>query len=433
MAQKFLFGLALFFVSWPVLAQDTAFLHQLKVLPGVVSVEEIAVDKSFEKQFDIYFQQLIDHSDSSAGYFNQRVVLSHQGFDKPMVVELEGYHLWSTQRGELAELMHCNQLNIEHRFFKDSKPDSIPWDKLTIWQAASDQHQIIQVLKPLYQQNWISTGISKGGQTTMYHRLFYPNDVKASVPYVAPLNFAREDVRIYQFLKSVGTEQDRERIYNFQCACFESMDSMLVLFKQKTKAKDWHFALGLKKAMQYSILEYSFAFWQWGGYQTIDIPKKNASAKALFQHLYQVSGFTFFEDADLESNRPFFYAALTEMGIYGYETKPFEKYLGDTTIYTFDFSAPKGTKPVFNPESMQQVKTFLDSAANNMLFIVGGLDTWGATAYVPSGKNNLVRMTLANGHHGTRIRHFEKKDRMYIYSLLNEWFGTQINDPANKD
>ncbi len=426
--KKVIVNLSFVFIVWISSAQDTTLLHQLRHLPGVVSISQIEIDKSFQQQFDIYFEQLLDHNDSLSGTFKQRVVLSHSGFEKPMVVELEGYQIWSLLRGELATLMECNQLNIEHRFFKDSRPDSIPWDKCTIWQAATDQHKIIKALQQIYKQNWISTGVSKGGQATMFHRTFYPSDVQASLPYVAPLNLAREDERIYTFLNSVGTKTDRERIYNFQCLCFEQKDSLLFLLKEKAKAKDWHFDMSFEQTMHYTILEYSFAFWQWGGFQTSDIPTHKSSAKELFEHLYQVAGFTFFESSDIEANRPFFWGALTEMGIYGYKTKPFVQYLGDTTDYTFDFSASKGIKPVFNPKSMQQVKTFLDSAANNMLFIVGGLDTWGATAYTPTGKNNLVRMTLPNGHHGTRIRHFDRKDREYIYSLVNQWMGTSINE-----
>lgn len=431
--RKVYFGL-FFILNWFFsFGQPTEFLQTLKQLPGVDSVVEVKFDTVFEAQYYLYFKQWINHKDTTSGSFGQRVLLSHQGLDLPMVADLEGYQIWSGQRGELAQLMGCNQLNIEHRFFKDSRPDSIPWDKLTIWQAATDQHIIIQTLQQIYKGNWCSTGISKGGQTTMYHRSFYPNDVQASVPYVAPLNFAREDERIYHFLKTVGTDAERQAIYDFQCACFESKDSLLLLFKEKAKAKDWHFSIGFEKAMDLSILEYSFAYWQWGGYKSEDIPAKEASAKELFEHLYRVSGFTFFEDAELDSFRPFFWAGLTEIGIYGYETKPFVKYLGDTTIYAFDFSAPAGTHPVYNPEAMQQVRTYLDSAANNMLFIVGGLDTWGSTAYVPSGKNNLVRMTLATGHHGTRIYSFPKKDREYMYSLLNSWMGTHIVDPEHKD
>ena len=141
-----------------------------------------------------------------------------------------------------------------------------------------------------------------------------------------------------------------------------------------------------------------------------------------------MSGFTFFEDHEVDKIRGFFWAALTEIGIYGYRTKPFKKYLGNVPDYTFDFTAPKGYAPVYNPQSMLKVKRFLDNDAKNILLIYGGLDTWGATAYHPSGKNNLVNMTLPKGHHTTRIRNFPESERQYMYKLINSWIGTDIKD-----
>ena len=58
--------------------------------------------------------------------------------------------------------------------------------KLNIWQAATDHHRIVEALKPLYAGKWISTGASKGGMTSIYHRRFYPGDVDGTVAYVAP-------------------------------------------------------------------------------------------------------------------------------------------------------------------------------------------------------------------------------------------------------
>jgi len=408
-------------------------IERLKELPGVVSVEEVKLDSNFVQQFELYFEQPLDHNNPMLGHFNQRVIVSNIALNKPVVAVLEGYHIWNGKREELTQIINANQVNIEHRFFKDSKPDSIPWEKLTIWQAATDQHLIINSLQQIYNQPWVSTGISKGGQTTMYHRSYYPADVSASIAYVAPLNFAREDTRIYDFLNSVGSDEDRKRIYDFQCLCFENFEMLLPLLKQKSIENSWQFDLGFEKTLQYSILEYNFAFWQWGRFASDEIPGKEATYENLFNHLNAVSGFTFFEARDVEQNRPFFWAALTEIGMYGYQTEPFKEYLGQSADLNFEFTLPEGTTPEFQANKMQEVKNFLDTEAKNMFFIFGGLDPWGATSYNPSGKNNLVRMILPNGHHGTRIKDFPKNDREYLYALLEEWMQIKINDPFKEN
>ena len=67
--------------------------------------------------------------------------------------------------------------------------------------------------------------MSKGGQT-LYFKRFYPNDVNAAVPYVAPVNLAAEDPRIYMFLNSVGTEECRDKIKQFQRAFLLKRDEI---------------------------------------------------------------------------------------------------------------------------------------------------------------------------------------------------------------
>ena len=87
-------------------------------------------------------------------------------------------------------------------FMPQQNPLFEPWQYLTIKQAAADHHAIIQTLKAkLYPRSkWVTTGISKGGQTTIFHRYFYPEDADVSVPYVAPLNLKEVDPRIERFL-----------------------------------------------------------------------------------------------------------------------------------------------------------------------------------------------------------------------------------------
>jgi len=270
---------------------------------------------------------------------------------------------------------------------------------------------------------------SKGGQCTMIHRSLYPNDVDASVPYVAPLNFSREDPRIYSFLNSVGTEEQRQQIHDFQALCFERKNELLVEMLKLQEEFDYEWDLPLKTIIDYYILEYSFAFWQWGGVRFKDIPTSSASSEIIIQHLLDVSGVYFFESSGVEKLRPFFWAGLTEIGVYGYETEPFKEYLGTTRPYLFDFTAPKGTYPVYDSDRVEKVQKYLDTDASNMLFIYGDLDTWAATR-VSLNEDALKRdnyvMVFDKGHHGTRISSFKKKDQKFMIELLEKWTAQDV-------
>ena len=184
-------------------------LEKLQQVAEISGIREMNVSP-FSEYYEFWYEQPLDHENPSAGTFKQRVLLGHKKEKAPVIVELEGYGIWTEEEGELANLLKGNQLTVEHRFFEKSVPaGEIPWQYLTIKQAAADHHAIIQTLKAkLYPRSkWVTTGISKGGQTTIFHRYFYPEDADVSVPYVAPLNLKEVDPRIERFLNKAGANK----------------------------------------------------------------------------------------------------------------------------------------------------------------------------------------------------------------------------------
>ena len=157
----------------------------------------------YRLEYQLTVKQPLDHNDTTHGFFFQQVRLVHKDFSKPMVMETEGY-AGRAQGNELEKILDCNDLNIEFRYFNKSKPDSLQWQYLTYEQATADLHHINQLFRTLYHSKWISTGISRGAETTLIYKYFYPDDVDASVPYVAPMPNDIEDKRIYSFLDTAG-------------------------------------------------------------------------------------------------------------------------------------------------------------------------------------------------------------------------------------
>jgi len=424
---NYLLIIAFIWISAACQTQTKDLLTQLNEIPNV-SVEKIAGDTTYTEYYEMWFTQPIDHENPELGSFKQRVLLGHHDLSKPMVVEIQGYNIWTEKAGELSKLIDANQLTIEHRYFKQSRPDSLQWDKLTIRQAAADQHAVIQALKKIYQNKWISTGISKGGQTTIYHRFFYPNDVDVSVPYVAPMNLNREDKRIHQHLATVGSKDARKKVKDFQIACFENKDKLLVLLEELATKKKWEFSMGIEGALDLNILEYSFAFWQWGNTSQSEIPNSDANAEDLFKHLAKTSPFSFFEAKDIITQQPFFYQALTEIGMYSYQVAPFKKYINYDKDLTFDFTLPEGIDGTFNPESMIAVDQWLKTKADKMLFIYGEYDTWSATQVELKDNDKCQKFINPAGAHGTRIKSFPNEMQKEIVKTLETWLEMEIDE-----
>ncbi|GGG55264.1 S28 family serine protease [Bizionia arctica] len=399
--------------------------EKLASIKNVVVIEKRDAVSHFNENYEIWFEQPIDYNDLSKGTFKQRVLLGYENATQPVIVELQGYGIGTEKAGELASHYKANQLNIEHRYFNNSKPESIDWNTLTVENAAKDQARIIDAIRDALFPNakFISTGISKGCQTTMLHRRYFPENVDACVCYVGPLNYEREDPRVYEFLNNVSTQENRDKVKAFQNLCFENRDALLEMMKASAVEKNMSWEFGVDKAIDYTILEYSFAFWQWG-VPTESIPTENATTQQIYDHLINVVGYGFYEEKGVQGLQPYFWAALTQQGIYGYETAPFKQYLNTEEIYTFEWAFPEGISKPYDLAPMLEVQAFLDNSAENMLFIYGEYDAWSATAVElkdDASDREVYKFVQPQGSHTTRIKSFSPESQKEIYAIIDGW------------
>ncbi|WP_040280349.1 S28 family serine protease [Psychroserpens damuponensis] len=411
----------------PLPTTDISNFEKLKSIAHVSSVAKTKPTSHFNENYEIWFEQPVDYNDASKGTFKQRVFLGFENASLPVIVELRGYGIGSDRAGELAAHYKANQLTIEHRYFNNSRPEQIDWNTLTIENAAKDQTTIINAIREAMYPDakFITTGISKGCQTTMAHRRFFPNNVDASVCYVGPLNYQREDPRVYQFLKNVSTQANRDKVEAFQKLCFKNRDTLLQMMTIEGTNKNMTWEFGVEKAIDYTILEYAFAFWQWG-IPVTNIPSVDASVETIYKHLIDVVGYGFFEEKAVDDLQPYFWAALTQQGIYGYETAPFKTYLNTDSIYKFDWAFPEGITKDYDRTAMEGIKSYLDISAEKILFIYGEYDAWSATAVelTDTAKHReLYKFVKPKGDHRTRINSFSLENQKSIYNIIDGWIA----------
>jgi hypothetical protein len=394
---------------------------RLATLPGA-KITKIECDSGYKECYEIMIPQPIDHHQPEGLTFLQRIYLSHADSTQPMVLVTEGYDANRNYTTELARFFHGNQIIVEHRYFGKSVPDSMDWRYLDTWQAASDHHRIISLFKEVYPGKWIATGVSKGGQTTMYQRFYYPKDVDISVPYVAPLNFSIEDPRIYEFLKTTGTEECRARIRAFQDLLLDNRNLFYPTFLFEAKTRNLTFTrVGPEAAYEYCVLEYPFAFWQYGRYPCEAIPMDLSDTTEVFNHFNRVSFPFWFSDQGIKSLEPFFYQAMTEIGYYGYDLKTFEGRLKYVTDPTFRFSAPRGVDLTYHPEVMKKVDHFIKTRAHHFIFLYGETDTWSATAAQFEERKDMLRIVKKGGSHNTRIGNLPPDQKELVMTTLTRW------------
>jgi len=267
-------------------------------LPNV-SFKKISEPGDKYLKYDLQIRQPIDHKHPEKGYFYQHAILLHKGFAKPTVLQNDGYWLYD-YRDESEQIFDANNINMEYRFYGNSKPDSIPWQYLTIEQATTDMHVINKMFRDIYKGKWISTGVSKGGETSIYYKYFYPDDVDLTIPYVAPLDNSLEDKRIYHFFDTIGTTECRNKIFQLQTFLLQHEDEALEKLKWYSKGAGLHYTYtgSIGKSFEYAVMEYSFAFWQYN--DECDSIPVNKSLDDYIRSLLKVSDIYAFSDEGIK-------------------------------------------------------------------------------------------------------------------------------------
>lgn len=404
---------------------QTVLEQKINAISAIKEIRPLETSE-FSEKYVTYFTQPLDHRHPEKGSFRQRVIVSHIGFDRPTVIVTEGYGaayaLRSQYREELSKLLNANMIFVEYRYFLESTPEPKDWQYLTAENSADDLHAITTAFKNIYPGKWIATGISKGGQTTLLYRTFYPDDVDISVPYVAPLCYGVEDGRHEPFLHKVSTPENRKIIEDFQLEALKQKATLLPRFEKYCTEKNYSFRAPIEEIYDYSVLEYSFALWQWGT-PISSIPATTASDDEIFSHLLAISEPGYFT-AD-SPNASFFVQAARELGYYGYDVQPFKQYLSiqSSEGYLHRLMLPEELKDMpFDKALSKKITKFLKKQDPKMIFIYGQNDPWTAAGVTwLKNKKNIHVFIQPNGSHLARISTLPEAEKAEVMELINEW------------
>ena len=404
---------------------QTVLEQKISAISAIKEIRPLETSE-FSEKYVTYFTQPLDHRHPEKGSFRQRVIVSHVGFDRPTVIVTEGYGaayaLRPQYREELSKLLNANMIFVEYRYFLESTPEPKDWQYLTAENSADDLHAITTAFKNIYPGKWIATGISKGGQTTLLYRTFYPDDVDISVPYVAPLCYGVEDGRHEPFLHKVSTPENRKKIEDFQLEALKRKATLLPRFEKYCTEKNYSFRAPIEEIYDYSVLEYSFALWQWGT-PISSIPATTASDDEIFSHLLAISEPGYFT-AD-SPNASFFVQAARELGYYGYDVQPFKQYLSiqSSEGYLHRLMLPEELKDMpFDKTLSKKITKFLKKQDPKMIFIYGQNDPWTAAGVTwLKNKKNIHVFIQPNGSHLARINTLPEAEKAEVMELINEW------------
>lgn len=423
MKKRSYFLIALLLSVRLLFAQDSELLTKLKeTLPGV-EIAQAVNESGFSESYILKIPQPVDHKRPEGPSFFQEVFLSHVSFTSPVVLVTEGYEAYYVSdpkyREELSKMLNANQIVVEHRFFGESKPATLDWQYLTVEQEADDLHHIRELFQKIYAGKWLSTGISKGGQTCLSYRSFFPNDVDATVAYVAPLSTSQNDKRIEHFLDNAGEKSCRKNIRRFQEQLLKNKPQLMAPFLSYCSERELRFTMDPEIAFDYMVLDYPFSFWQLCG-NCDSIPGEEAGNDLCLANLLKTVSPYYYAQEGMEDLSPFYYQAYTELGYYEYDEKPFRDYLKQKDYPNSAF-APQGVTMKYSSETLEKVVHYLQTEGNHIVYIYGGLDPWSSTGIELKGKTDALKFVKPDGCHRTRIHDLTIEQQEQIKNTLLEW------------
>ncbi|MEU6796465.1 S28 family serine protease [Nonomuraea wenchangensis] len=403
-------------------------LDQLRAIPGMTVVSE--TQPAGYRFFVLSYTQPIDHRDPRKGTFQQRLTLLHRAVDVPVVLYTGGYGLAvnpAPSRTEPTRILDANQVSVEHRFFRSSRPVPADWRDLNIWQEATDEHRIVQALRTIYPGRWIQTGASKGGMTSVYHRRFYPGDVDGVVAYVAPDDPVNQLDRDYdRFFAEVGTPSCRQALETVQRQALLRRDRMVPLLEADAARNGYTFTRTLGSAdrsYEMTVLDTVWAFWQYStAADCASVPPATATDEQLYAWIDNVAFFGFYTDQGLEYYWPYYHQAATQLGwpdLAFAHLRGLTRYRG---LYQPNSVLPAELRARHQPLPMLDVDLWVRGQSERMMFVYGQNDPWSAERFTPSGRDSYLYV-VPGANHGANIASLPDAEQREAVATLRRWAG----------
>jgi hypothetical protein len=406
-------------------SQPTDILGKLRSIPGIEATE-VPPLYGFPRAFQIDLLQPLDHGFPEAQKFRQRIYLSYVDDTMPMVFAPSGYGASLQSVQEIAGILGTNHLSVAHRFFVEAEPNPLNWRFLTVKQAAADHHRIVTLFKTIFKNVWISSGVSKGGMTCLFHKRYYPDDVGATIAYVAPMMTDAPDTRFSRYLEIIGDEGCRNSIRAFQRRCLLMRDSLISRMPGWFSSKGMTVSRDMELVFEETVCSYDWTFWQYHTKGCDEIPGEGSSIDAMFSHLAEVARMERGSDVQVQYFTPYVFQAYAELGYPErnyYQLKDLLRFNPDSldkeSLNTVPFQV------VYDRSTCQDVIAWLQMSGNNIVYLYGSIDPWTGGAVELTGRTNALKIIQPGGDHRIKIAGVDERDD--ILNKLEAWLGIDIH------
>lgn len=397
----------------------------------IIEVEEL---DNGEELIKFIVKQPLDHNNPNGPFFIQNGSLLHRNYDLPLIFLPSGYGRSHIPYYNLTNYTFSNNkgsgkpniLAVDHRYYGNNGEDFENLDPsyLNIEQAAHDLHQIVLTFKQAYKNKWISMGYSKGGRTCIYHKYYFPEDVDATLSFVAPLTLQNADNRFNDFIKNIHSAEEFEKMLQFQRLLLQRRDEITPLLEDWYRYNNLVMDREADKVIEGIAIGYPFTYWQYKSYwnsnelSILKAPNEDDNISDIFTFLSSTYFLDNYSTENITKYKAYYYQSQTQTGfpLYG----EYEK-LSDLLKYY----KTAGENPYkFDPQPIQDILNWLDKNGDNIIHFYGSKDPWTAAMYNNTPYNDALTLTHPDGDHLVDLSRFSNKN--YAINKLENWTGFKI-------
>jgi hypothetical protein len=416
-------------------APDGGIISRLKHLPGVTYLGKNPYPPAGYQVYELEIRQPVNHHQRGGATFEQHLELYQRNLAAPTVMYVSGYFNYTYLSPHLtylsvpAAIIGGNQLSVESRFYGDSVPHPTLWRYLTVWQEAADEHHVLEVFKRLYHARWLISGVSKGGETAIFHDYFYPHDFAGTFAWSAPSITNTYGDAYDNFLGSVGTAACRQALLQAQIRALRNRATFEAKLAAAAKAahqtfNDW--AHGLDEDFEITVLDTPFVFWQYGG-SCSAIPGPKATLQQLYHWYNVISDWLSSDDQQMVPYFPYEYQAGTQLG---YPIIDERAELGSLLHYPLSAQNPEQDMPPNIPvrplsqSLMRAVHQWVLTHGSHLLFLYGQDDPWSAERFsIGPGTCDSAIFTIAGGNHVSPSTDLPPAQQKAFVDMIRSWAG----------
>jgi hypothetical protein len=410
-------------------------ISQLKALPGVTYLGKNPYPPAGYQVYELEILQPVNHNQPNGETFEQHLELYQRNLAAPMVMYVSGYFNYTFLNPHLtylsppAVITGGNQISVESRFYGDSVPHPTLWRYLTIGQEAADEHHVEQVFKKLYHARWLLSGVSKGGETAIFHDYYYPNDFSGTFAWSAPSITNTFSSSYDHFLDNVGTASCRAALLQAQIRALRNRAAFEAKLAAQAKAvhgtfKDW--VGGLDEAFEITVIETPFVFWQYGG-NCSTIPGPSATLHQLYHWYNQIIDWLAGDDQESAPYFSYDYQAGSQLG---YPIIDERAELGSLLHYPLSAQNPEQDMPLsipmgqLNQRLMRAVNRWVLTHGNHLLFLYGQDDPWSAERFfLGPGTRDSAIFTIPGGDHVSPYTDLPPAQQKIFVKMICTWAG----------